>query len=300
MGVAVKWLIGSDDPVPTLELILVRMVITYVCSVAYMYWKRIPDPFLGPKGLRALLVLRGLTGFFSLAGMYFSLQYLSLSDATVLTFIAPILTSFSGAAFLKEPLSFRETLSGLSSFLGVVLIARPQFLFGSQAFSDPSEELVTPAQRMISIAAALIGVLGATAMFTVLRAIGKRAHILQSLNFFASQCVLGSALGMVLFKVPLVVPTRVLWLAMMFVVGILGLIGQALLTMGLQRETAGRSALAIYSSIVFAIMFEFIFSRTTPSPLSVIGTLIIVSSAMYITVILPLFLLVISCSHLHS
>ncbi|KAH9007499.1 EamA-like transporter family-domain-containing protein [Lactarius hengduanensis] len=283
MGVAVKWLIGSDDPVPTLELILVRMVITYVCSVAYMYWKRIPDPFLGPKGLRALLVLRGLTGFFSLAGMYFSLQYLSLSDATVLTFIAPILTSFSGAVFLKEPLSFRETLSGLCSFLGVVLIARPQFLFGSQAFSDPSEELVTPAQRMISIAAALIGVLGATAMFTVLRVIGKRAHILQSLNFFASQCVLGSTLGMVLFKVPLVVPTRVLWLAMMFVVGILGLIGQALLTMGLQRETAGRSALAIYSSIVFAIMFEFIFSRTTPSPLSVIGTLIIVSSAMYIT-----------------
>lgn len=136
---------------------------------------------------------------------------------------------------------------------------------------------------MISIAAALIGVLGATAMFTVLRAIGKRAHILQSLNFFASQCVLGSTLGMVLFKVPLVVPTRVLWLAVMFVVGILGLIGQALLTMGLQRETAGRSALAIYSSIVFAIMFEFIFSRTTPSPLSVIGTLIIVSSAMYIT-----------------
>ncbi|KAH9052765.1 integral membrane protein DUF6 [Lactarius vividus] len=280
MGIAVKWLNSLDDPCSDFRDLT---VITYVCSVAYMYWKRIPDPFLGPKGLRALLVLRGLTGFVSLAGMYFSLQYLSLSDATVLTFIAPILTSFSGAVFLKEPLSFRETLSGLCSFLGVVLIARPQFLFGSQAFSDPSEELVTPAQRMISIAAALIGVLGATAMFTVLRAIGTRAHILQSLNFFASLSVLGSALGMVLLKDPLVVPTRSLWLAMLFVVGILGLIGQALLTMGLQREAAGRSALAIYSSIVFAVMFEFIFSRTMPSPLSIIGTLIIVSSALYIT-----------------
>ncbi|KAI9439322.1 hypothetical protein H4582DRAFT_1948460 [Lactarius indigo] len=282
MNIAVKWLNSLDDPVPTLELILVRMVITYVCSVAYMYWKRIPDPFLGPRGLRALLVLRGLTGFFSLSGMYFSLQYLSLSDATVLTFIAPILTSFSGAVFLKEPLSFSEILSGLCSFLGVVLIARPQFLFSSE-FSGPSNELATPAQRMTSIIAALIGVLGATAMFTVLRAIGKRAHILQSLNFFASQSVLGSMLGMVLFKVPLVVPTRVLWLVMLFVVGILGMIGQALLTMGLQREAAGRGALAIYSSIVFAVMFEFIFSHTMPSPLSIIGTLIIVSSAVYIT-----------------
>ncbi len=63
-----------------------------------------------------------------------------------------------------------------------------------------------------------------------------------SLTFFASQCVLGSTLGyavpkspkgplnayfrMILFKVPLVIPTHVLWLAMLFVVGILGLIGQ--------------------------------------------------------------------------
>ena len=103
--------------------------------------------------------------------MYFSLQYLSLSDATVLTFIAPILTGFSGAVFLNESLSFGEVLAGrthlmitltvisihhitVCSFLGVVLISRPQFLFGSpQAFLDPSEGLptVTPTERMLSV-----------------------------------------------------------------------------------------------------------------------------------------------------
>jgi hypothetical protein len=103
--------------------------------------------------------------------MYFSLQYLSLSDATVLTFIAPILTGFSGAVFLKESLSIGEVLAGCThlittltvisihhitvcSFLGVVLISRPQFLFSSpQAFLDPSEGLpvVTPTQRMLSV-----------------------------------------------------------------------------------------------------------------------------------------------------
>ena len=76
---------------------------------------------------------------------------------------------------------------------------------------------------------------------------------------------------MILFKVPLVIPTHALWLAMLFVVGILGLTGQvchlvpvplphcltqilikALLTMGLQRETAGRGTLAIYSSVCFS------------------------------------------------
>jgi drug/metabolite transporter (DMT)-like permease len=64
-------------------------------------------------------ILHGLTNipqsyfsFFTLAGVYLSLKYLSLSDATALTFLAPIITGFSGAIFLKEGLSFRNMLSG--------------------------------------------------------------------------------------------------------------------------------------------------------------------------------------------
>ena len=56
-------------------------VITYVGSVGYLYasflmmwpkimcliilryWQKIPDPFLGPKGVRGLLVLRGFAGY---------------------------------------------------------------------------------------------------------------------------------------------------------------------------------------------------------------------------------------------
>jgi len=284
MMVSVKWLNISDEPVPTLELIQVRMAITYICSVAYMYWTRIPDPFLGPKGVRTLLVLRGFSGFFTLSGVYFSLQYLSLSDATALTFMAPILTGFSGAVFLKEHLSIGEVLAGLCSFFGVVLISRPQFLFGSsQEFLDPSKGQldVTPANRMLSVIAALIGVLGATGTYTVLRAIGKRAHVLHSLTFFSSQSVLVSTLGMILFRIPPVVPTRILWVVMLFLISVLGLIAQILLTMGLQLETAGRGTLAVYTSVIFAVIFEFAVFHTTPSALSITGALVIISSSIY-------------------
>jgi hypothetical protein len=68
-------------------------------------------------------ILHGLTNihesyfsFIALAGMYLSLKHLSLSDATTLTFVTPILTGFSAAIFLKEHLSFRETFSGCSFF----------------------------------------------------------------------------------------------------------------------------------------------------------------------------------------
>ena len=55
--------------------------------------------------------------FVSLSGMYFSLQHLPLSDATVITFIAPILTGFSGAIFLKEPFSLKQLFSGCRCYL---------------------------------------------------------------------------------------------------------------------------------------------------------------------------------------
>lgn len=114
----------------------------YVFSVGYMYsislevvvrvslpniTRRFPNPFLGPKDVRQL---RGLAEykttcarvnspqvhyhyrFLGISRTYFSLQYLSFSDAMVLKFIAPILTGFSAAMFLKEPPSLKQVMAG--------------------------------------------------------------------------------------------------------------------------------------------------------------------------------------------
>ena len=54
--------------------------------------------------------------------------------------------------------------------------------------------------------------------------------------------------------------------------------------MGLQRETASRGTLAVYSKVIFATILERILFHTFPSYLSVIGTLMIVVSALYIVV----------------
>ncbi|KAJ2913269.1 hypothetical protein MD484_g7141, partial [Candolleomyces efflorescens] len=51
--------------------------------------------------------------------------------------------------------------------------------------------------------------------------------------------------------------------------------------MGLQRETASRGSMAIYTQIVFASILERIFFNAVPSVLSIIGTCLIISSAIY-------------------
>ncbi|KJA16060.1 hypothetical protein HYPSUDRAFT_47806 [Hypholoma sublateritium FD-334 SS-4] len=295
MNVAVKKLNGIDPPVSTLELIVVRMGITYVCSMTYMLWTGIPDPFLGPKGVRLLLAFRGFIGFFGLFGIYYSLQYLSLSDATVLTFLAPMCTTVTGSFFLGEKFTRREALAGLVSLIGVVLIARPTALFGDvhapkmPAIAGDSSQLPgdlaekgTPRDRLIAVGMAMIGVIGATGAYTSIRAIGKRAHPLHSLTSFSLLCVVVSTTGIIFGKVTFVVPNRIEWVALLGMIGVFGLFAQVLLTMGLQRETAGRGTMAVYTQVVFATILERIFFKAIPTALSIIGTLLIISSAIYV------------------
>ncbi|TFK63953.1 drug/metabolite transporter superfamily [Pluteus cervinus] len=285
MNVAVKGLNEIDPPVPTMQLIFVRMIITYVCSTIYMKFAGVQDPFFGPKGVRLLLAFRGFSGFFGLFGIYYSLQYLSLSDATVLTFLAPLCTAAAGAVFLKEKFGYREALAGVGSLIGVVLIARPASIFGPMSTVDPSEvgtDEIAPTQRLIAVGVSMLGVLGATGAYTSMSAIGKRAHPLHSMASFSAQCVIVSTVGMIVMKTPIVIPTQLIWLAILILIGIFGFVAQLLLTMGMQRESAGRASIAVYTQVIFATILEQIFFHTTPSVLSVLGTVMILTSALYV------------------
>ena|SRR5882757_671300 len=109
--------------------------------------------------------------FIGLIGLYWSLQYLSVADVTVLTFLAPLTTALAGWIFLKEGYSIKQgvaagescilrflglLLTGTSlvfSLLGVVLIARPPFLFGFPAVIPLGHQVpeVTPAERLVGV-----------------------------------------------------------------------------------------------------------------------------------------------------
>ncbi|CAK5278232.1 unnamed protein product [Mycena citricolor] len=300
VNVAVKKLQSLErEPVSTLQLIVVRMAITYACSIGYMYVayppleNTPPTPYqasakgtsslLGPEGVRLLLVFRGVTGFIGLNGTYFALQYLSLSDVTVLSFLVPMTTALSASIFLGEAFSRKEALAGLCSLFGVVLIARPDFLFGPSTSSTPIEER----NRMMAIGIALAGVVGSTGAMTTIRAIGHRAHPIHLLSFFSLQSVIAASILMVFQHEPVVIPTRPAWLGLLAVIGVLGFLAQVLLTMGYQRETAGRAGMALYTQIIFASVLERVFFGTSPTFLSMLGTSIIMSSAIFVALSVP-------------
>ncbi|KAK7028297.1 Aldo-keto reductase [Favolaschia claudopus] len=242
-----------------------------------MLVQKVPHPFIGPEGVRSLLVLRGVTGFLGLNGTYFALQYLSLSDVTVIEFLVPMGTAMTASVFLKESFSRREALASLCSLFGVVLIARPHFLFGSSGDDSRSTD---EKHRMLAIGMALSGVIGLTGAMTTIRAIGQRAHPLHLLASFSVHSVFAASIVMAILRQPVVIPTLLGFAAQLKKSQKAAL--ALLLMMGFQREAAGRASMGLYTQIIFATVLEHVFFHTLPTLLSVLGTGIIMSAAIYV------------------
>ena len=239
------------------QILFARQSITSLtCTIWALSTKRIPDFPLGPKSttVRMLLLTRGLCGFLGVFGMYFSLLYLPLSEATVLTFLAPILTCYLCSWVMPgESFSRQQQFAGLVSLVGVVFIARPISFFassnsqgrgdGSQAASNstlpetaPTDATSppTPQQHLIATAISLLGVIGGTGAMTSIRAIGNRAHPFLSINYFSVFCTLMSLVCLLVFKdVKFRLPGNWTEWGLLGSLGACGFVMQWLLTRGL-------------------------------------------------------------------
>ncbi|KAI6001784.1 hypothetical protein EDD15DRAFT_2227487, partial [Pisolithus albus] len=278
MNVAIKVLNQLEKPVPALE------AITFICCEIYMLAAKIPYPFLGPKEVRLLLACRGVTGFFAVFGIYYALQYLPLGDVTVLTFVGPIFTGIAGRLFLRETYSKKEAFASLCSLFGVVLIARPPFLFESASDPDLEGSAVdaSAGDRLRATLVLVMGVLIYTFAIIAIRAIGTRAHAMHSMAYFSLWCAIVSMIGLFISGEPIVYPTPWQWDIPLLLIGVLSFTAQMCLTMGLQRETAARGTIGVYVQVIFADVLEVLFFKTTPSFLSFLGTGIIMTCAIYI------------------
>ncbi|KAK6368061.1 hypothetical protein LTS17_009801 [Exophiala oligosperma] len=249
---------SHGEPMHPYQILFVRQSITAALCTAYgLYTKSIPDFPLGPRDVRWLLVSRGLCGFFGVFGMYFSLLYLPLSEATVLTFLSPILSCYLCSFVIPgETFTKQQQLAGFVSLIGVIFIAQPASLFASStsdSTSSPSsggpgtsaarnstmtqeqpEQGPTPHEHLLAIAIAMVGVLGSTGAFTSIRAIGTRAHAFISINYFSVWCTIVSMFCLIVFPdVKFRLPGNLIEWTLLISLGLFGFVMQFLLTAGL-------------------------------------------------------------------
>ncbi|TKX22173.1 hypothetical protein C1H76_5606 [Elsinoe australis] len=287
------------------QVLFARMSITVILSMAYMWYSKTPHFPFGAKEVRWLLVARGLGGFFGVFGMYYSLLYLPIADATVITYLAPGLSCWACSILIKEPFTRIEKLGTFVSLFGVIFIARPASLFSSSsseshqtpagsasdivtptnataAMSSASDyDSVTPEQRISAVGLALVGVLGAVAAFTTIRWIGKRAHPLISVNYFAVWCTIVSTVAQLAIPgIGFLFPADLKEWGLLLFLGTCGFIMQFLLAAGLSYEKSSRVTNMTYTSMLYALASDKIFFGTSPGISSIMGSTLILGAAI--------------------
>ncbi|KAK3344713.1 hypothetical protein B0H65DRAFT_425241 [Neurospora tetraspora] len=262
---------GKEAGMHPFQILFARMFLTALLSLLYMHWKKVEYAPWGRREVRWLLVLRGVTGFFGIFPLWYSMLYLPIAEATVITFLAPSLSGYLSHLLLKDPFTKKEQIASFVALAGVVLIARPVSFFASStpaatvspSFGSNQNNItssafptipdstgipdVSPAERLIGILTALLSVLGASSAYTTIRALGPSTHPLISVNYFSLWCTLVSLLALLLCPVldigqeatdlvPAIrwgLPRGVYQWALLVGLGVAGFVMQFLLTSGL-------------------------------------------------------------------
>uniref|UniRef100_UPI003AB0AAB2 solute carrier family 35 member G1 n=1 Tax=Centroberyx gerrardi TaxID=166262 RepID=UPI003AB0AAB2 len=267
----ISLLVKTIQGVHAVEISAIRCFFQMLFVVPLLIYNK--TGFLGPRDKRVYLVLRGFLGSNAMILLYYAVQQMPLADATVIMFSNPVFTSLLAWIFLKEKCTIWDCVFTVFTITGVILIARPPFLFGERLHGIEGNYN----KHIKGTIAAFAGALGAACTFVVLRKMGKSVHYYLSVWYYAVigfiECVIVlSALGE--WTVPFCGRDR--WILML--IAVLGIAGQTFLTKALQIEKAGPVSLMRTVDVVLAFIFQFIFFNRAPTWWSLGGALCVVAS----------------------
>lgn len=264
MGLFVKL---AGRRLPSSQVVLVRAALTLAMS----WWAvRQATRQAGLPSIwgtqRRLLLVRGALGAIGINCFYWSLVHLPLGEATLIQYTNPIFATILAALWVGERVRPGEMACLAMAMVGVILITRPGFLFGSAASAYDTRD----------IAIALFGAVCSGAAYAAVRKMGSGEH----------PSVVVFYLPLVTFPIAIpfastnwLVPTGTEWLYLLGV-GAATQMAQVYMTKGLQAETAVRATTTGYLQIVFAGLWGALVLHERPSLWTLVGAAVIVGSAL--------------------
>ncbi|KNE62582.1 hypothetical protein AMAG_07785 [Allomyces macrogynus ATCC 38327] len=313
ISLAVKMLASMAQPYPTFELVFVRSLVVFLCCMAWKVYKApslaIPagvrakmataaDVLLGPPGARLVLFGRSLFGFLSVVTYYVSVRYLSLGEATVISFTSPIFVGIFARVFLKEKWERIDAAAATISLLGVSVIANPSILDVFMQSPTVTLRTVTRAvtyyseeKRLLAIIFGLVSAVSGATVYIFLRLPALRplspVHILTTFSILST---VFATFGSWIFDgspaaVLRIVPStfkELLFLGPML--SLTGLLAQVCLATALKFEKASKCTTMNFLQVVFSFLLDLGFRGIVPHASDIVGASIIVSCVLLVSV----------------
>jgi drug/metabolite transporter (DMT)-like permease len=213
-------------------------------------------------------------GMFSVGGMFLnfaSLARLPVIDATALSFVSPLVTVVFSAIFLKERVRIYRWSAVALGFVGVVVMLWPQF--------DPSRYVgvastATAIGAICGLAAALINA-GAVIQTRRLTATETTSSIVFYFSLFCSL----AGLATLPFGWVWPSPTE---LAALIATGLIGGLSHIFLTESYRNAPQSVVAPFNYTTMLWALVFGYVFLGEVPVPLVLAGASIIAVAGLIV------------------
>ena len=258
LSALVKWT-GSRG-IPVFEIIFFRNFFAFVPLGLYI-WRTTGFEVLKTKRpmghlLRATIGLTGMVCGFS------AVQHLPLTEATALQFTSPLFMTALSAMLLSEHVGRHRWAAVVVGFIGVLIMARPV----------PGEIDV------LGVTFGILSALGAAGAMVAIRQIADTERGPTIVFYFTLG---GVVLGLAGCVVHWVTPDP-LTLAMLILAGLIGGVGQLLLTEALRNAPIGVIAPFDYTQLVWAAILGLVVWGELPHPLTLVGAVIVAGSGVYI------------------
>ena len=259
-------LIKLAESIPSVEVTFIRLTLQLAFALPPMIFFK--DEFIYPWKKTKFLVLRGVIGVTAMTLSIYTIKHMSLADARVIFYTSPVHTAILGRIFLKESVSKFDVIAMLLSIGGVILIARPTFLFGSQGHASGSMHTWIP--TLVAVIAAIGAAFATILTRKMCQEVGVRVVIFY---FFLVGSIVSFAASMISgFKYPDCGTYDAIYV---IVAAFLGYGGQWLATKALTMEKASVVSLVRTIGLVYSFIFQITILHDVPSGLSIGGAALV-------------------------
>lgn len=250
---------------PALEIVFARsfFMVFYCWILARRAGAHIPGHD------KRFLVLRGLLGFGAYVCVFYAVINMPLADALVIVYSFPLAVPIMAGLFLGERLERQVVLCSLIGASGMLLVAKPSFLFGTTSDLAP-----------LAVAAAFGAAAFSSSSVVCIRKLTSTEHPLVIVLYAAGLSALGAPL---LDGWNWVVPT---WgeLALLLGIGLFMSAGQHFITVAFGKAAAGRASVLFYFQVVFGAFFGYLLFDEVPDAFTVAGAALIIGGAVALAV----------------
>ena len=254
MGAMVK--LAGD--IPLFEKVFYRNLLSL--GMAYIMIKNKNVSFFGKKENQKYLLSRSLLGLLGVILSFYAINYLVLSDASMLNKISPFFVTLFAVFFLKEKLTKIQIPVLIIVFSGALLIIKPQFNFS-----------------VVPSLAGFLSAMCAGATYTIIRFLRDREKASTIVFYFSFvSVVVMFPLMMLNYQKPTMIQ-----LLYLIGIGIFAGIAQFALTNAYRYAPASEVSIYDYTSIIFSGLIGFIVWSEVPDFLSIMGSVLIIGAAIF-------------------